>query len=225
MASLDVLEGRLGHRFRDTALLEIALTHRSALRPGLAANERLEFLGDRVLSLAVAHFLYRRFPTENEGDLSRRLASLVRREALARVARALELGADLRLSRGEEASGGRENPGLLADACEALLGAVYLDGGIEAAEGVVARLWAPLVEDQAMPSKDARTALQELVQARGLPLPRYTVARTEGPDHAPRFVMSVAIEGEASAEAEGASKQAASEAAARLLLVRMGVDV
>ena len=225
MASLDVLEGRLGHRFRDTALLGIALTHRSALRPGHGANERLEFLGDRVLSLAVAHFLYRRFPTENEGDLSRRLASLVRREALARVARALELGADLRLSRGEEASGGRENPGLLADACEALLGAVYLDGGIEAAEGVVARLWAPLVEDQAMPSKDARTALQELVQARGLPLPRYTVARTEGPDHAPRLVMSVAIEGEASAEAKGASKQAASEAAARLLLARMGVDV
>ena len=224
MSAKDALAGRLGHRFRDPALLDLALTHRSAGARAQRSNERLEFLGDRVLALAVAAMLYNRFPEESEGALSRRLAALVRREALAEVARAMGVGDALALSRGEEAAGGRANPGLLSDACEAVIGAVYLDGGIAAAESVVERHWAPLLDRQAEPPKDARTRLQEHVQESGTALPQYETVGAEGPDHAPRFRVRVSVPGAEPAEGEGASKQAASEAAARAMLKRLGLD-
>ena len=224
MSAKDALAGRLGHDFRDPARLDLALTHRSAGARSQRSNERLEFLGDRVLALAVAAMLYRRFPEESEGALSRRLSALVRRETLAEVARAMGVGEALALSRGEEAAGGRANPGLLSDACEAVIGAVYLDGGIAAAEAVVARYWTPLLDRQADPPKDARTRLQEHVQESGTVLPQYETVGAEGPDHAPRFRVRVSVPGEAPAEGEGASKQAASEAAARAMLKRLGLD-
>jgi ribonuclease-3 len=224
VAAKDAFAVRLGHRFRDPALLDLALTHRSAQARAGLSNERLEFLGDRVLALAVAELLYRRFPGESEGALSRRLAALVRRESLAEIAVGLELGSALALSCGEEAAGGRANPGLLSDACEALIGAVYLDGGAAAAFVLVERLWSPLIDRQADPPKDSRTRLQEYVQSRGTALPVYETVGAEGPDHAPRFQVRVTIPDARPETGEGTSKQAASEAAARALLKRLDLD-
>lgn len=215
----------LGHTFANRDLLREALTHRSAvdrqrgrnidLRHG---NERLEFLGDRVLSLAVADLLIRRFPDESEGELARRHAALVRAETLAEVARAIELGARLTLADSEEATGGRHKPAILADACEAVIGALYRDGGLPAAAAFVERYWTPRIEHDPKPPRDPKTALQEWAQGRGLPLPSYREVGREGPPHAPQFIMEVVVRGRAPAQGGGKTKREAERAAAIAML-------
>jgi ribonuclease-3 len=225
VAAFEELYRRIGHAFARRELLELAVTHRSAAprRDGrILANERLEFLGDRVLGLVIAELLLDRHAEEDEGQLSRRLHALVRREALARVGLAIGVNQALKLSKGEVGGGGRENMNLIADACEAVIGALFLDGGLLAASAFIHREWAPLIRENTEPSKDARTTLQEAVQAAGKPLPVYRTVGSEGPDHAPSFVVEVAVEGVEPVHAEGRSKQAASEAAAAAMLARLG---
>jgi len=221
------LEQALGHRFSDPALLDEALTHSSVGSVGdrqRRTNERLEFLGDRVLGLVVADMLFERFPDEEEGALARRHASLVRRDALARVADEIDLAECIRLSRGEEDTGGRRNPGLLADACEAVIAALYLDGGIDAAAKFIRAEWDPLVAEDARPPKDAKTELQEWAQARGLALPSYREVDRKGPAHAPVFRVEVSVADRAPASASGPSKRAAEQAAAEAMLRELGRD-
>lgn len=219
------LESKLGHRFKDVGLLERALTHAS-VRGGKSErgdNERLEFIGDRVLGLAIAEILNAQFPDANEGDLARRFNRLVRGEACAKVARGIGLGQHLILSESEADSGGREKTTILADAAEALLGAVFLDGGFEKARAVVRKLWQDQSEAVPEVAVDAKSALQEWAQGQGLALPKYTVVSRKGPDHAPRFTAEVMINGKPPAQGEGASKRIAEQAAATALLQREGV--
>jgi ribonuclease-3 len=223
-ADLRELELRLGHQFQDQGLLREALTHGSATalkRRRRRTNERLEFLGDRVVGLAVAELLIRRYPDEPEGALSSRLSGLVSERALAEAARELDLGAWLEVARSEEEAGGRERPAILADALEAVLGAVYLDGGWEAAAALVRRRVEPRLETMVGPPRDAKTALQEWTQSRGLGLPEYRVTRTSGPAHAPTFEIAASLGDVASATATGGSKRAAEQAAAEQLLARL----
>jgi ribonuclease-3 len=218
------LTARLGHEFRDAALLHCALTHASATRGtvgGPINYERLEFLGDRVLGLIIAELLFQRFPEESEGDLARRLAALVRKDTLAEVAVALELGGHIDFGPGEQEGGGAENPSVLADACEAVIGALYLDGGLGAAERFVVPFWTPYLEAERVPPQDAKTALQEWAQGRALPLPRYHEIAREGPPHDPLFTVQVWVEGLPPATAQGRSKQIAEQAAAKSLLAQL----
>lgn len=215
------LEVALGHRFRDSKRLIQALTHGS-VGGGPRSYERLEFLGDRVLSLVVAHMLYDRFRTEPEGSLARRHTALVRGETLARVARTLDLPRWMRLSRGEEDLGGRDNPALLADVCEAVLGALYLDAGYDTTDRFIRRHWAPLMDEDLAPPKDAKTTLQEWAQGRGLPLPVYETVATTGPAHAPTFTVAARVEGQPSATANGSSKRQAEQRAAAALMDQLG---
>lgn len=220
------LEHRLGHRFNNPLLLAEALTHSSAAGVSGASwpcNERMEFLGDRVLGLVIAHLLYTRFSSEDEGALARRYAALVRREALARVAEALGLANHIRMSRGEEEIGGRRNPNALADVCEAVIAAVYLDGGFEAASGVVRRHWDALVDESERPPRDSKTELQEWAQGRGMALPAYREIDRTGPPHAPTFRVEVSLPGVGSTSGSGPSKRAAEKAAARSLLAELRV--
>ncbi len=182
----DWLAGRLGYRAHDAGLIEAALTHRSA---GGAHNERLEFLGDGVLNCLVAELLFRHYPNADEGELSRLRATLVSGEALAETAATIGLGDELRLGAGELRSGGFRRPSILADALEALIGAVYLDGGLDAARGIVERLIADRVAElpDAADLKDPKTRLQEYLQARGMPLPVYTVEQIRGDAHLQTF--------------------------------------
>ena len=219
------LETSLGHRFKNQRLLEVALTHAS-VRGGKGTrsdNERLEFIGDRVLGLAIAELLNERFPQGSEGDLARRYNRLVRGEACAKVARAINLGAHLILSDSEAGSGGRAKNTILADAIEAVLGAIFLDAGFKSARAVVRRLWESLSEDLPVAGVDAKSALQEWAQGQGLELPQYVEIAREGPDHAPRFTTEVRISGREPTRGEGASKRAAEQAAARAFLDREGV--
>lgn len=215
------IEPRIGHRFARETLLREALTHSSASGHGRRArrnNERLEFLGDRVLGLVVAELLIARFPKEGEGALSRRHAGLVRRETLAEVGLALGLSEWLVLARSEEEGGGRSNPAILADATEALIGALFLDGGLGAAEGFIRRHFEPRLADMQAPPCDAKTALQEWAQGRGLGLPEYRVVGEAGPPHAPTFEIAVSLTDFPPARASGGSKRAAEQAAAERLL-------
>lgn len=222
------LEARLGHVFADRGLLRDALTHPS-LAPtrrrqgGADASpyERLEFLGDRVVGLAIADMLWRRFPDEKEGDLSRRFTALVCQEPMAEVALELGLDAAILLCEGTERDHGRANRSILADACEAVIGAVYADAGFDAAWKLVDRLWADRIQGAARPPRDAKTALQEWAQGRGLPLPAYTVLGQDGPSHAPTFRIRVEVRDSGAAEAEGTSKRIAEQAAAARLLDRL----
>lgn len=223
-AQIDELQARLGYRFRSPDLLNQALTHSSYPRGAKAqieANERLEFVGDRVLGLAIAHLLYQRFPAETVGELARRHAALVRRDALFAVAQRLELAPLLRLSRGEDECGGRSNPGLVADACEAVIAAVYWDGGLHPALDVVERLWRELIESDRTAPKDAKTALQEWAQGVGLAPPVYREVARSGPPHAPTFTVEVVIAGSPPVMASGASKRAAERGAAEAMLARL----
>ncbi|EME71451.1 dsRNA-specific ribonuclease [Paramagnetospirillum caucaseum] len=213
----------LGHAFGRPELLAQALTHPSSIQQGRRPRgsdpyERLEFLGDRVLGLVVAEMLFTRFPDEAEGALARRHAALVRREAVARVAGEIGLGRHLVLAKGEDEAGGRNNPGILADACEAVIGALYADAGFAVAADFVRARWEPLMEEALAPPKDAKTALQEWAQGRGLQLPLYRVLGQEGPPHEPIFLMEVSVEGVGSAVGRGASKRVAEQAAAGTLL-------
>jgi ribonuclease-3 len=224
----EALAAILGHSFTQGDLLVLALTHPSAAGDAgsdearLRNYERLEFLGDRVLGLVIADLLIRRFPDEREGRLARRHTQLVRKEALARVARAIDLGRYLTISKGEAEAGGRQNSAILADCCEAVIAALFLDGGMPAAERFIHEYWVPIMEAAAEPPKDVKTALQEWAQARALPLPAYTVVANEGPDHQPVFSVEVSIEGQPSATATGSSKRAAEKAAARKMLEAIG---
>ena len=225
----------IGYRFSRLELLREALTHPSALaaehgrgrvrRRFLSRGyERLEFLGDRVLGLIVADLLWRRFEHEPEGYLTRRLTHLVRRETLTRVAAAIGLGSYLILSRAEAAAGAAANPGILANACEALIAAIYLDGGFNAASAFVHRFWEPLITEMASTPRDPKTALQEWAQARGLALPVYELVGTAGPHHAQRFTMAASVSGHDRVMATAASKRVAEAKAAAILLERLTAE-
>jgi ribonuclease-3 len=232
----DDLAQLIGHSFARPELLEEALTHPSSLpsqrrqpkrrvrrAPMRSTYERLEFLGDRVLGLVIAELLWRRFEHEPEGHLTRRLTHLVRREALARVADAIGIERHLQMSPAETAAGGNRNPGILADVMEAVIAALYLDGGFAVAADFIQRLWAPLIAEMAAPPRDPKTTLQEWAQGRGLGLPVYELAATSGPPHAPVFTVTVRVAGSDEASATAPSKRGAEIAAAAALLERLGM--
>jgi ribonuclease-3 len=215
------LEKRLGHRFADPALLQQALTHRSF---GPVHNERLEFLGDGVLGCAIAQELYARFPHLPEGKLTRLRASLVREEALVDVAVGLQLGEFLRRGEGEVASDPEPRASILADAVEALVGAVFLDAGYEAARKSVLHVFGPFIGalDAEQPAKDAKTQLQELLQARHRPLPQYRVVSVEGAAHQQAFQVECRLaDGPQTAVGRGTSRQRAEQEAARAMLAKL----
>lgn len=214
-------EERLGYRFRDRALLDLALTHRSwANEQGQETHyERLEFLGDAVLGLVTAERLYREHPDQPEGQLSKRKAVLVSKPSLARLARRLEVGGELRLGVGEERSGGRAKASLLADSLEALFGAVFLDGGMEMARRVIEPLLGHAEDEwEQRRHQDAKTRLQELTQARGWDLPDYALVAEVGPDHDKLFSVECWVSGERVGRGEGRSKKLAEQAAASVAL-------
>jgi ribonuclease-3 len=223
--ALKDLCARLGHEFSDPALLKVALTHASARAGGCPQedNERLEFLGDRVLGLAIAELLADSFPKAREGELARWFNHLVRAETCAEIAQEWELGTFILMSGGEAGSGGRSKKTILANACEAVLGAIFTDGGYDAARAVVHRSWQPQLDMLELAAPDAKSLLQEWAQGRRLPLPRYLEVAREGPDHAPRFTAEVQIDGVAPERGTGANKRAAEQAAALAMLVREGV--
>lgn len=212
----------VGHSFGRPALLVEALTHPSVANRGRTRDyERLEFLGDRVLGLVVAEMLLNRFPEELEGALARRLAALVRRETLVRVAEAIGLGRHLVLSKSEDDAGGRASAAILADCCEAVIGALYIDGGLDPARAFVVKHWGALMEEAVTPPKDAKTALQEWAQGRGKPLPVYETVRMHGPPHDPIFEIRVGVEGVEPVTARGPSKRAAEQSAASEMLSKV----
>jgi ribonuclease-3 len=220
------LEQKTGYTFADNALLDGALTHISALsgKNRVASYQRLEFLGDHVLGLVVSELLFRGFPNADEGELSRRLADLVRKETCADVARSIDLGAAIKLGASEANAGGRQRIAILADVCEALIGAVFLDGGYQSAMAVVEQLWGERLRTPANPVRDPKTALQEWAQARGLPTPSYREIARTGPHHDPEFRVAVLLPELMPAEGLGRSKRAAEQAAAAALLSREGVE-
>lgn len=212
----------LGHSFRHPDILRRAVTHASAEPRAWNAYERLEFLGDRVLALVVAEQLLDRFPHEREGSIAKRHVSLVRRETLAEVAHSIGLGRFLIISRGEDEAGARASDTILSDAMEAVIGALYLDGELEAARRFILRHWNPLLELDLRPPQDPKTALQEWAQGRRLPLPGYTTVAQTGPAHAPEFTVEVRVEGQAPQRASGKSKRLAEQAAAQAMLREIG---
>jgi ribonuclease III len=211
---------KLDYRFRDPSLAQLALTHRSVGKPN---NERMEFLGDALLGVVVAELLYEAHPNASEGEMSRLRAQLVNGQALAVIARELELGDELKLGSGELKSGGFRRDSILADAFEALVAAVYLDAGFEACRAVVRELFGPLVAAIPRSSKDAKTRLQEQLQARGWPLPQYDLIDSHGEDHAKTFDVSCEINEPAPirAEGRGTSRRAAEQDAAETVLRRL----
>jgi ribonuclease III len=240
------LEKAIGYTFKNRELFSHALTHasvrsakqsigksksdkavakqKSALKSGQSTvsahdNERLEFLGDRVLGLAIAELLWSTYPTDSEGQLAKRFNGLVRGEACAGIGRAIGLGPFLILSGSEADSGGRAKDTILADAVEALLGALFVEAGFDKAREVVRRLWLPLLDDMPEATTDPKSALQEWAQGQGLPLPRYTEVTRQGPDHAPHFVSEVSVPGRPAARGEGPSKRIAEQAAATAMLL------
>jgi ribonuclease-3 len=224
----DTLQQAIDYRFRDRGLLEHAMTHTSRANEdvsgGVTDNESLEFLGDAVLGFVIADMLFREFPEFNEGQKSKVKASLVSTATLARQAERLVLGDHLLLGRGEEKTGGRRKQALLADGYEALIAAVYLDGGMEQARAFITREFAPLIADvrrHGLVGQDYKSALQEYLQSRDQPLPDYRLTGTIGPDHRKLFQVEVAVNGEALAEATGASKKEAEQEAARLALAKL----
>ena len=219
------LEARLGYAFRAPALLQQALTHMSGTggeTARLSSYQRLEFLGDRVLGLVVSAMLYAEFPQATEGELSRRLAELVRSESCAEVALDWDLGTYVRLGPGELQAGGRQRPAILADVCEALVGAVFLDGGFDAAATLVAAAWRKRMLAPRRDLRDAKTTLQEWAQGLGRPPPVYREVGRSGPAHAPQFVIAVTVAGHEPARGSGSSKRTAEQAAAEAFMVREG---
>lgn len=222
--TLTQIAANLGHEFAELELLGRALTHSSLSDAGinrLSSNERLEFLGDRVLGLIVAEMLLRRFPEEPEGDISRRHAAMVRQETLVRVAEKLNIAPHIAMSLGEERSGGRKNPALLADTMEAMIAALYEDGGLEAARRFIDIHWPPMIDETPEPPIDAKTSLQEWAQGRGLPLPVYSEVNRDGPPHDPVFTVEATVKGYPGAQATGRSKRAAEQVAAENLLSQL----
>jgi ribonuclease-3 len=220
---LDAFAARIGHRFARPELLRQALTHRSAADPRrgqLDSNERLEFIGDRVLALLMAEWLAERYPEEREGALMRRFGVLVAWDSLAKVAESLDLGSVLVVPPGESRAGLTTRQNVLADALEALLGALYLDGGLEAARPFLRRVFAPLLETEQRPLASAKSRLQEWLQGRGLGLPEYRTISTSGPSHQPVFVVAVSAAGR-EAEGMGDTTRGAEQAAAETWLAEI----
>ncbi len=213
------LEAQIGYHFRDSSLLTLALTHPSVT--GAKSNQRLEFLGDSILGAIVARILYEMYPDEKEGELARRFAGLVRGETLALIAREIALGDALIIGISEKQAQGRDNDSNLEDALEALLGAMYLDGGFAAVEAFVTPLWSVRARSIETAPKDGKTALQEWAQARGLPVPQYVLMETSGPAHAPQFTIEARVQGQEPETAVAASKRSAEQAAAGTLLSRL----
>ena len=220
-ADLLAFSGRIGHQFRQPDLLVRAVTHASISSMTRPDNQRLEFLGDRVLGLAMAEALLRADSAASEGQLAPRYNALVRKETCADVAREIGLGDVLKLGRSEMMSGGRRKDALLGDALEAVIAAVYMDAGFEAAQAVVLGLWGDRIAGVEADSRDAKTALQEWAQARGLPPPVYIEQGRTGPDHQPVFTVEVRLENGAVERAAAGTKRQAEQAAAKTLLARM----
>jgi ribonuclease-3 len=230
-SELEPLERRMGYRFKDRGMLEHALTHRSRVHEdasgGVFDNESMEFLGDSVLGFVVAAILFREFPQHNEGQKSKLKASLVSAASLARLGEKLDIGEFLILGRGEEKTGGRRKHAIIADCYEALIAAIYLDGGIEPAQQFIESQFAELIDEARRSGADAsftedwKSALQEYLQSHGRGLPAYRLAGEVGPDHRKSFIVEVVVEGEAVANAEGRSKKEAAQAAARAALERL----
>jgi ribonuclease-3 len=223
---LDRLQDTLGHRFANPDLLALALTHASAVNGTRGARQtyqELEFLGDRVLGLVVADVLTEEFPQATEGDLSRWFHRLVSGDVCAEVANELQLAKYLKMGKGPKKSAGSASPGVLADACEAVIAAVYRDGGIEAARGLIERRWRPRIAGMSTPLRDAKTELQEWAHRRGFEAPSYTQIARSGPDHKPEFDIEVSVGDIAPEKGRGGSKRDAEQEAAASLLRREGV--
>lgn len=220
-ADVKAFEARIGYHFENPGLVIRALTHGSASSPSRGDNQRLEFLGDRVLGLVMAETLLDQDTEAAEGQLAPRFNALVRKEACAEVAREIDLGAVLKLGRSEMLSGGRRKQALLGDAMEAVIAAVYVDGGLDAAREMILRLWGDRVSNVADDARDPKTALQEWAQARGQKPPTYTETARSGPDHAPVFTITVRLQGGEATEASASTKRQAEQEAARALLDRV----
>lgn len=223
------LENKLGYDFVKKSLFRKALTHRSAVyeqkyahkkRKRARSNERLEFIGDRVLGLVMAEWLLERFPDEQEGDLGPRHANLVSKTVLAKIASKLEIHNSIHVASHEEKAGVNYTESVLADAVEAILGAMYLDGGLEPVRKFVRKLWVDIMKAQALPPKDSKTALQEWLLTRGLPLPVYELVSQEGPSHTPVFIINVKAQN-MEGQGKGGSKRSAQSAAAKDLLGKL----
>jgi ribonuclease III len=226
LKAMDAVQVRLDYQFKDKALLDVALTHASVAEGArkVADNERLEFLGDRVLGLMVAELLMEQFKEANEGDLSKRFHSLVAREACADIARQLGLGMALKLAIGESKSGGRDNPTILGDACEALIAAVYLDGGANAVKAAFSPLWLQKIDSLGpVAAANPKSCVQEWAAQKKLSAPVYSLIKRTGPDHAPVFTIELIIEGLVPERAHGRSRQEAEKAAALRFMQREGL--
>nr|WP_254899072.1 ribonuclease III [Thalassococcus arenae] len=221
-ADLAAFEARLGHHFAQPDLLRRALTHGSMSGPGREDNQRLEFLGDRVLGLVMAQALLEADPDAAEGLLAPRFNALVRKETCAEIAQQIDLGSVLKLGRSEQRSGGRRKLALLGDAMEAVIAAVYVDAGFAVAQALVLRLWGDRVHRVEADARDAKTTLQEWAQARGLPPPSYVEKARSGPDHAPVFTIEARLQTGETAQAQAGSKRQAEQDAAKALLDRLG---
>lgn len=213
------LEQRIGYRFKNISYMEQALTHSS--KNGSINNERIEFLGDRVLNLVMAHTLFEQNPAESEGGLAKKHSSLVQGKMLAAVGRTINIGDFLIMSDAERHAGGAENENIVSDAMEALLGAVFLDGGLDPARIIIIKLWDKYILSPIEEHQDSKTELQEWVQARGLPLPDYDVVGRTGPDHAPVFEIQVKVDGFDSVLAVGSSRRQAEKEAARRMMAQV----
>ena len=220
------IEARIGHKFADPNLLTTAITHVSALKPQRKRGDsyqRLEFLGDHVLGLIVSDMLYRAFPNADEGEMSKRLADLVRKESCADVAKSLGLTDDIKLGAVGAGAGARLRKSVLGDICEAVIGAIFLDGGYGAAATFVERNWTERMRKPRQPLRDPKTVLQEWAQGKGLPTPVYREVERSGPHHDPQFRVAVDLPGLAPAEGVGGSKRAAEKVAASVMIAREGV--
>ena len=220
-ADLAVFSKHLGHDFEHLELLVRALTHPSMSSPNRENNQRLEFLGDRVLGLVMAEALFSKDKKAAEGVLAPQFNALVRKETCAEVAKSIDLGTVLKLGRSEQKSGGRRKDALLADALEAVIAAVYLDGGFDAAREVILTLWGHRIKEVKEDARDAKTALQEWAQARGQNPPVYSLLSRDGPDHQPVFTIQVALDSDETEMATAGSKRLAEQAAARALLMKV----
>jgi len=209
------LKELVGYRFDKPSLLDEALTHPSL--SGAYNYQRLEFLGDRVLGLSISTWLLEAYPSEAEGRLNRRFTALVRKETLAEMARQLGMVEAIKLTPGAEAEGTREKEAVQADVCEAVIGAMYLDGGFDVADKFIRKHWVPLMTETTEAVRDSKTLLQEWCQGRAMPLPKYEVIGRSGLDHSPIFTIQVTVEGKGSAQAEGSAKRVAEQAAAKAL--------
>lgn len=223
-AKIQELAAHLRHDFTAPELLDQALTHPSGATPSRADNQRLEFLGDRVLGLIIAEELTHAFPDAPEGELAPRFNALVRRETLAEIATEIDLGKFLRLGRSESISGGRRKSAILADAMEAVIAALYLDGGIESARGFIQRFWHDRIHSARTAPLDAKTRIQEWAQARGIAPPAYDLVNRSGPDHAPFFHVAAHLDDNIRGEGKARSKKLAEQAAAEELLRQVASD-